>query len=107
VVALRLVEVLDGVAQRGARHGGGEPVEEPQQSVGVSLAGFFDPGFRWRRASLTCSGFPSGINRWTNRLALSWVTAVRVTVRGYPSPPSAERRSWVARAGMTGVTLWE
>ena len=39
VFALRLVEVLNGIAQRGARHGCGEPVKELQQSVAVSLAG--------------------------------------------------------------------
>ena len=43
VVALRRVEVLNGVAQRGARHGCGEPVKELQQSVAVSLAGLAHP----------------------------------------------------------------
>lgn len=43
MVTLGLVEVLDGVAQRGARHSGGEPVEEIQESFGCSLANLAHP----------------------------------------------------------------
>ena len=80
-----------------------EDIAHPSADGHVEIGGVFDPGFRERRAFLTCSGSPNGSNRWMNRLASSWVGAVRVTVQRRVSQ-AAGRNALIGAPVLAGST---